>query len=189
MAKLPDNYIEILTYLRSHPDGLTTGQILDLAKKARYYAFQNSTQISSAIFYMRAKNLVTTFETKGGKNHKITEYGLINIDDEPIPDALDVIDSHTKYADKTTLDNQDCPKEAPNLPYSAPQKARNLLTEFDEHLHIVRTALIDELAEIKTPRIENKSLKLDVLKKLEPFYNSEISGVIAAIRNDLEQIN
>lgn len=197
MAKLPNNYIEILTYLRDcHPDGMTTGEILALAKKNRYYEFNNSTQISSAIFYMRAKKLVTTFEAHGGKIHKITAHGMAQLDDDNKPESPEPVTLTTDPIDEIIQDIQDNATETqalepplPVLPETAPQKARDLLEEFDEHILIVRTALIAELAEIKTPRIENRHLKLAVLEKLEPMYNSEISGVIAAIRSDLEQMN
>lgn len=195
MAKLPNNYIEILTYLRDcHPDGMTTAQILEQAKKNRYYEFQNSTQISSAIFYMRAKKLVTTSESHGGKIHKITAHGIVQLDYEigpvstqPIVMSSELIDDIIQDIQNGADETQETEPPVPALPETAPQKARDLLEEFDEHLQIVRAALIDELAEIKTQRIENKHLKLTVLEKLEPMYNSEISSVIAAIRGDLEQ--
>lgn len=194
--KLPNNYIEILTYLRDcHPDCMTTGEILALAKKNRYYEFHNSTQISSAIFYMRAKKLVTSFEAPGGKIHKITAHGIVQLDNEIGPASTqsvilptDPIDHIIQEIQDGTNGTQAAEQPAQVLPDLAPQKARNLLAEFDEHFNIVRTALIDELAEIKTPRIENKQLKLAVLEKLEPMYNSEISGVIAEIRSDLEKM-
>lgn len=196
MAKLPNNYIEILTYLRDcHPDGMTTGEILALAKKNRYYEFQNSTQISSAIFYMRAKKLVTTFEAHGGKIHKITAHGIVQLDDEIGSASTQPIVMSTEPIDDIIQDIQDGADEtrsaeppAPVMPEKASQKARDLLETFDEHLQIVRTSLIDELAEIKQPCVENKHLKLSVLANLETMFNREIGGIIAEIRRDLEQM-
>lgn len=198
MAKLPDNYLEILSYLRDNQrGGMTTGQILETAKKKRYFELANTTKISSTIFYMRAKRLLTSIDQPGGRVHKITGYGLSQLEDElgnaaPAPvimptDAIDeIIEGIQNGIDQTNAPES---PQQPELTAIAPQKARDLLAEFDEHLQIVRTALIDELAEIKTQRIENKQLKLAVLEKLETMYNKEIGGVIAAIRGDIEQMN
>ena len=195
--KLPNNYIEILTYLRNcHPAGMTTAQIMAQSKLKRYYEFHNSQQISSAIFYMRSKKLVMSIDAQGCKIHKITAHGIEQLDDEmghqpsrqPVIIPTEPIDDIILDIHDGTTETQEVESPAPAMPDSAPKKAHDLLSEFDAHLKIVRSALIDELADIKDHRIENKQLKLAVLKKLEPMYNSEISGIIAAICGDLEQM-
>lgn len=193
----PDNYIEILGYLKEHPEGLTTGKLFAIAEKKRYFKFKNTNTVSACVNAMRAKKLLTTSEAIGGKIHKITLYGRAQLDDEPdqpepaayVMPAVMPYPKRIEPIDEIILDIQDGKLDVVIDDPGQVVAEVDIIAKLDETFGAIRTFLIESMTHSPPPvKIKDKTVKITVLERLVPMYNEEISQVLNDIKADLEQI-
>lgn len=205
MAQIADTYQEVLTLLKENEKtGLTTAQILSAAKKHRMLLIRDSTQISSIVYYLRGKKLVTTHQASGGKIHKITESGLALLHEDKPEQASPPDEKTEEPAPGVDTIVQTEPEPAPveasgsakmdddeDEDLADPESNPDPLQAFDDAVLTIRIYL-DELLNAQEPiKITDKARKLATLENLAamPIFTQDLADMLSAIKSDLEQLD
>lgn len=192
--ELPDTQAELLTYLKENPKGMTTGQLFAMTRQKRYFKFKNSTNVSACINAMRTKNLITTSDAHGGKVHKITQFGLDQLNDENGEQAPDTKKQEepnpmamAALADNiiTQIQHLETDPQTKTYPLSAIVDSQAALKSDENKLE----SLFDQIRELvqqETFKIADKKAKLAVLERVAGFVRVEDADWLNKIRADLE---
>jgi HrpA-like RNA helicase len=187
---------QILRILAANPAGLTTGQILAIAKSQRGNELPDSNITSQRIYSMRETKTpkLKSIDSPAGRIHKITDAGL-NLLNE-----IDAIDNRRAIRPEAALaaeipanpDLAITPALAENPPNQADlTDPVDILAQFDSAAAIIRESLITALnIEGEPIKINDKRAKIEFLEKLEnmPFLEPWAAELIAEIRADLNQL-
>lgn len=183
--ELSDTYSSVLEILRDHPDGLRSAEIATHAKKRRMLLIRNAMHVCNIIFALRNKKLVTSSNAHGGKINKITQQGVLALQNQTIEEEdKDGIELATLSSELAT--------EPPNelatykQEQSQIQSISGLIQGFDEAVSIIRDAMLKSFLE-PSPKVADKQRKISVLQRLEMMMSEDISDVLAEIRADLER--
>jgi hypothetical protein len=187
---------QILRILAANPAGLTTGQILAIAKTQRGNELPDSNIISQRIYAMRETKTpkVESFETPAGRVHKITdagrkivgELGTHNLLDSPAqPTAAEQTQGAAGESTTTLRPDTDDNQSAPDDPV-------DILHQFDQACRVIRDGLVAALeTRNDAVKIADKRAKIELLEKIEnmPLLEIWASELIGEIRRDLEQFD
>ena len=175
--ELSDTYLSVLEILRDHPDGLRSAEIATHAKKRRMFLIRDAAHVCNIVFALRNKKLVTSSNAHGGKINKITQQGVLALQNQTIEEE-----------DK---DGIELATEPPELAAYIQEQSQissvnGLIQGFDEAVSIIRDAMLKSLTE-SSPKVADKQKKISVLQRLEMMMSEDISDVLAEIRADLER--
>jgi hypothetical protein len=188
---------QILRILAANPDGLTTGQILAIAKTQRGNELPDSNITSQRIYSMRETKTpkIKSIDSPAGRIHKITDAGLSQLNE------IDAINSRRAVKPEPDPAAQTHTQPAPGIahaPVDEPQiltgldDSANILAQFDNAVAIIRENLITALNGNDEPiKIADKRAKIDLLEKLENIQLLEPWAVelLGEIRADLDQFD
>jgi hypothetical protein len=201
---------QILRILADNPTGLTTGQILAIAKTQRGNELPDSNITSQRIYALRETKQpkVESLDTADGRKHKITTAGR---------DVLAEIDRNNPFAAKPVDAEHPAaqPMPSPEPASSQPSNAQDIeqslklalanntmpdqdhedpidiIQQFDQAVAIIREGLVAALnAQADPIKIVDKRVKIELLEKLEnmPYLEIWAAEMIAEIRVDLDQL-
>ena len=182
--ELSDTYLSVLEILRDHPDGLRSAEIATHAKKRRMFLIRDAAHVCNIVFALRNKKLVTSSNAHGGKINKITQQGVLALQNQTIEEEdKDGIELATLSSELAT--------EPPELATYIQEQSQissvnGLIQGFDEAVSIIRDAMLKSLTE-SSPKVADKQKKISVLQRLEMMMSEDISDVLAEIRADLER--
>jgi hypothetical protein len=206
---------QILRILAVKPDGLTTGQILAIAKTQRGNELPDSNITSQRIYALRETKTpkIQSLDSVAGRIHKITAAGrkllnelgpneFIAANPEPTltPHSAEIEKSRdeieTAEPSPLTQAMQEVFKEAPAKVEQPkiPNFDIDPLTEFDKAVAIMREAMLSVLIEQTYPepwpKIADMPAKIELLEKLEcmTLLNPDARDLIRDIRLDIEQM-
>jgi transposase len=199
---------QILRILAANPDGLTTGQILAIAKTQRGNELPDSNITSQRIYALRETKTpkIESSDTAAGRVHKITAAGreLIAELDRNNPTATPIQPATAKKTDEMPVDlaraaDSTQPSFTPHAPdieqaldtddnQTDPAKPIDVLQQFDLAVAIIREALV--AAQAEPVKITDKRAKIDLLEKLENIQLLEPWAVdlIGEIRADIGKL-
>jgi hypothetical protein len=172
---------QILRILASNPAGLTTGQILAIAKTQRANELPDSNITSQRIYALRETKTpkIQSIDTAdSGRIHKITAAGRAVLA-ELGPSIHDVTPTAETKPDPTTDP-------------AATDEPVDILQQFDQAVEIIRESLIEAINAPSEPiRITDKQKKIELLEKLEntPLLETRVIQLINDIRRDIEQLD
>jgi hypothetical protein len=171
---------QILRILAANPTGLTTGQILAIAKTQRGNELPDSNITSQRIYALRETKTpkIESSDTAAGRVHKITAAGreLIAELDRNNPTAPPIQPADIEQALNTDENHTD------------PAEPIDVLQQFDQAVAIIREALV--AAQAEPVKITDKRAKIDLLEKLENIQLLEPWAVelIGEIRADIGKL-
>jgi hypothetical protein len=189
---------QILRILADHPEGLTTGQLLAIAKTQPGNELPNSNITSQRLYALRApKNpKIVSIDTATGRIHKITAAGreiIAELDSNNTfaakPDAAEQPNAETPESSDSQLTPHD-PDIEKALDDLLSDEDRNTLLEFDAAAATIRNGLKKALIAKAGPvRINNKLVKIELLDKLVsmPLENWAVD-LLGQIRADLDNL-
>jgi hypothetical protein len=193
---------QILRILAANPDGLTTGQILAIAKTQRANELPDSNIVSQRIWSLRNTKTpkIESKDTAAGRTHKITAAGR-KIVDELGPNKLLDLPAKPAEAEQSPTFAESAITATPHAPdveqsLDSDEKQDDsgdlidVLQQFDQAVAIIREALIATLNTQAEPiKITDKRAKIDLLEKLEnmPLLEPWAAALIGEIRVDLDQ--
>jgi hypothetical protein len=186
---------QILRILAANPDGLTTGQILAIAKTQRGNELPDSNITSQRVYSLRETKTpkIVSIETPAGRIHKLTAAGR---------EIVDALDGGNKPATPTQQAAPEQPPTAHDIEQPTEQtpaadapidtdEPLDILAQFDTAVAIIRDGLIAALnAQPEPIRIDDKKIKIELLEKLEnmPLLEPWAADLIGEIRVDLDQL-
>jgi hypothetical protein len=199
---------QILRILAANPTGLTTGQILAIAKTQRGNELPDSNITSQRIYALRETKTpkIESSDTAAGRVHKITAAGreLIAELDRNNPTAPPIQPATAEKTDETHVDlagpvdmtQPAFTTHAPDIEQALdtdenrtdPAEPIDILQQFDQAVAIIREALVATQAE--PIKITDKRAKIDLLEKLENIQLLEPWAVdlIGEIRADIGKL-
>jgi hypothetical protein len=199
---------QILRILAANPDGLTTGQILAIAKTQRANELPDSNIVSQRIWSLRNTKTpkIESKDTAAGRTHKITAAGreLIAELDRNNPTAPPIQPATAEKTDETPVDlagpvdmtQPAFTTHAPDIEQALdtdenrtdPAEPIDVLQQFDQAVAIIREALV--AAQAEPVKITDKRAKIDLLEKLENIQLLEPWAVdlIGEIRADIGKL-
>jgi hypothetical protein len=175
---------QILRILAANPTGLTTGQILAIAKSQRGNELPDSNITSQRIYSMRETKTpkIKSIDSPAGRIHKITDAGL---------SQLNEIDAAAQTHTQPAPGIANAPVDEPQI-LTGLDDSCNILAQFDNAVAIIRENLITALNGNDEPiKIADKRAKIDLLEKLENIQLLEPWAVelLGEIRADLGQLD
>lgn len=190
---------QILRILADHPPGLTTAQILKIAKTQRGNELPNSNITSQRIYSLRESKIpkVESIDTADGRIHKITAAGrtlLAELGESDFITKKPSLDQtpHGSDIEKTLADNVQPPSAAVETEKTS---GNDILTEFDNALAVLREAVMSALIEQPPsepwPKITDKQAKIELLEKIEnmPLLEIWASEMLGEIRQFVDQFD
>jgi hypothetical protein len=209
---------QILRILAANPTGLTTGQILAIAKTQRGNELPDSNITSQRIYALRETKTpkVVSIDTPAGRIHKITAAGrnLLHEIDRNNPAATSNQPETVEKTDATPVDSAGpvdmtqpaAPEQQPvaQEQFTTPdttsaivrleefptsiEEQTDVLQQFDQAVAIIREALV--AAQAEPVKITDKRAKIDLLEKLENIQLLEPWAVelIGEIRADIGKL-
>jgi hypothetical protein len=205
---------QILRILADHPNGLTTGQILAIAKAQRGNELPNSNITSQRIYALRETKLpkIESRDTADGRIHKITAAGRKLLDelgpnDFVTSNIAPTLTPHSADIEKAPDDSETLAPspltQAMQEVFSTPAEKVEMpiipdidpLAEFDKAVAIMRDAMLSVLIEQTYPepwpKIADKQEKIELLEKLEnmTLLKPELRELLGEIRQDIDQFD
>jgi hypothetical protein len=195
---------QILRILAANSAGLTTGQILTIAKTQRGNELPNSNITSQRIYALRETKTpkIESLDTPTGRVHRITAAGrallaelgpsdFLSANPAPIPlnDDIEQAPPASEPVPEQDLPTKTYPLSAiEDLVDPPPTRAIDPLAEFDQAVAIIRAAMVTVI-ESAWPKIEGKAEKLELLEKLEnmSLIKFELREMLGEIRQFLNQ--
>ena len=194
---------QILRILAGRPAGMTTGEIMAIAKAQPGNELPNSNICSQRIFALKATKIpkIASIDTPAGLLHKLTSVGrgLLADLDRDNPDSAN--QAEHAAADPVAQTERGEDPEAPKpitvetLSFSTDDAAaaqHHVLLQFDAVAAKIRTVLAATLDNASTQiSIKDKREKIDLLEKLEnmPLLEPWAADLIAEIRADITQLD
>jgi hypothetical protein len=177
---------QILRILAANVDGLTTGQILAIAKTQRGNELPDSNITSQRIYSMRETKTpkIESVDSPAGRIHKITDAGLSQLNE------IDAINNR-RAVKMTVWPTEEAQTNAEPTTQPGAHEPVDILAQFDAAVQIIRDNLITALNGNDEPiKIADKCAKIDLLEKLENIQLLEPWAVelLGEIRADLGQL-
>jgi hypothetical protein len=187
---------QILRILAAHPDGLTTGKILAIAKSQRGNELPDSNITSQRIYALRETKTpkIESRDTADGRIHKLTAAGRALLAElgpndfltaKPEPTGQGVTPAANLQRVQTALTD-----DTAEIITLMPDEI-DPLEQFDSAVGIIREGLIAALETSADPiEIADKQEKIELLEKLEnmTLLKPELRELLGEIRRDLDRL-
>lgn len=209
IKRFPERQRRILSVLADNLSGLSSQEILNKIADRFDNKFTSdahlagASNVGSQICFLRGQRLVTSDKQQSPNVHMITRDGMVIAKLFPPGDASDPVSRAVEHQvneivqkPELTVQSQqsepipDSDHDILKPDFAHDQKIAMLLLDVHHEIGSCLSALHNELRPLlKKPLvIDDKTLKMDVLNKLAPLVNDEISQVLMAVRDDLERL-